>query len=95
MSIRATTAKVENEDLNAHLDLTEKEKDFMVTRRRQQTRLKLQTRSDSVPDLSRAEETYNRYMTGRLGLPAYGQAAVEGRVYEGEGVQQRPQHLQE
>lgn len=66
----------------------------MVTRRRHQTRLKLQTRADSVPDLTRAEETYNRYMTERLGFPAPGEQMSEGRVYQGEGVQQRPQHVQ-
>ena len=64
-----------------------------MARRRQQTRLTLAARSDSVPDLTRAEDTYNRYMNERMGLLSH-DTENEGRVYKGEGFQQRPAHVQ-
>ena len=92
---RAAAAKAsEVDDLNAHLDLTEKEREYLAARRRQQTRLKLQSRADSVPDLHHVSEgNFNRFMSDRYGqdLDAEGDA---GRVYTGEGYQQRPQHVQ-
>ncbi|XP_067943240.1 cytosolic carboxypeptidase 2-like isoform X2 [Watersipora subatra] len=65
----------------------------MAARRRQQARLKMQTRADSVPDLTRAEETYNRYMSERLGLRNH-MLESDGKVYHGDGVQPRPAHVQ-
>ena len=92
---RAAAAKAsEVDDLNAHLDLTEKEREYLAARRRQQTRLKLQSRADSVPDLHHVSEgNFNRFMSDRYSqdLDAEGDTA---RVYTGEGYQQRPQHVQ-
>ena len=93
---RAAAAKAsEVDDLNAHLDLTEKEREYLAARRRQQTRLKLQSRADSVPDLHHVSEgNFNRFMSDRYGQDLDAAEGEAGRVYTGEGYQQRPQHVQ-
>lgn len=97
MSSAVTSAAAELAELNAHLDLTEKEREFMLSRKRQLRMKNKQMRKESDPDLMLSDESgsSNRFMNDSSGQDENRPA---GRVYTGDGFiqlpNQRPAHIQ-